>query len=61
MNYERIELIAKEEPKYNFNFTMITHPNAKNYSNCDINGSFYEVTEHAPATENKSDTTQTNQ
>jgi len=26
-------------------------PNAKNYSNCDILGSFYEITEHASKTE----------
>jgi hypothetical protein len=48
MNYERIDITAKPPPKYNFNFTMNLDPNAKNYSNCDINGSFYEATEAKP-------------
>ena len=45
MNYERIDITAKPVPKYSFNFSMNLDPNAKNYSNCDINGSFYTATE----------------
>ena len=45
MNYERIDITKKQPPKYNFFFSMNLDPNAKNYSNCDINGSFYLATE----------------
>ena len=43
MNYEHIDINVKSVPKTSFNFTMNLDPNAKNYSNCDINGSFYEA------------------
>lgn len=44
MNYERIDITKKQPPKYNFSMNL--DPNAKNYSNCDINGSFYLATEN---------------
>ena len=46
MNCEHID---KDNQKTNLNcnvtFAMNLDPNAKNYSNCDINGSFYTATE----------------
>jgi hypothetical protein len=38
---------------------MNLNPNAKNYSNCDISGSFYEVIEKKVLTENKASTVST--
>lgn len=43
MNYEYIDSTKKSDPISNVTFTMNLDPNAKNYSNCDINGSFYEA------------------
>jgi hypothetical protein len=40
MNYEHIDPVIKTNL---CTFAMNLDPNAKNYSNCDINGSFYEA------------------
>lgn len=45
MNYEQIDATKNSNPNSNVTFTMNLDPNAKNYSNCDINGSFYLATE----------------
>jgi hypothetical protein len=48
MNYEHIDPAIKKNPGSSVTFAMNLDPNAKNYSNCDINGSFYEATEAKP-------------
>ena len=59
MNYERIDITAKPTTKQHFIYSMNLNPNAKNYSNCDISGSFYEVIEKKVLTENKASTVST--